>query len=135
MKKARRHSAPTRKPKSKAGTSRLKGYTSPAWERIYLMSVELDAIAADVGLVNRDESSDGFDVADAARELARLAANYNRETNPEGRNAESEKSDWVTVAGRGADLGNMAGENPGAPADAIRPIAHELCYLACDYLF
>ena len=134
-KKARQRSAPTRKAKSKAKPSRLTGYTSPAWERIYLMSVELDAIAADLGLPKRGQSTDSFDVADAAHELARLAANYNHESNPDGRNAEAEQSDWVSVAGLGADLGNMADEKPGTAVDAIRPIAHELCYLACDYLF
>src|SRR5262245_13219946 len=134
-KKARQRSAPKRKPRSKTRPSRPKGYSSPVWERIYLMSVELDAIAADLGLPKRDQSTDSFDVADAARELARLAANYNRKTNPEGRNREAEKSDWVSIAGLGADLGNMAEEKPGAAAAAIRPIAHELCYLACDFLF
>jgi len=134
-KKARQRSAPTRKSKATARSAKPKGYTSPAWERIYLMSVELDAIAADLGLPRRDQSTESFDVADAARELARLAANYNRETNPDGRNAEGEKTDWVSVAGLGADLGNMADEKPGAAANAIRPIAHELCYLACDFLF
>ncbi|HKA08024.1 MAG TPA: hypothetical protein VKD71_12250 [Gemmataceae bacterium] len=134
-KKARRHPAATRKTNLKSKPSQPKGYTSPGWERIYLMSLELDAIAADLGLPERDQPTDGFDVADAARELARLSANYNRDINPDGRNAEAEKSDWVSVAGLGADLGNMADEKRGAPADAIRPIAHELCYLACDFLF
>jgi hypothetical protein len=134
-KKARQRSSAARKRKPKTKSSQPKGYTSPAWERIYLISVELDAIAADLGLPERDQSTEGFDAADAARELARLSANYNRDTNPDGRNAEAEKSDWVSVAGLGADLGNMADENPGAPAESIRPIAHELCYLACDFLF
>jgi hypothetical protein len=136
-KKPHQRSAPTRKTKSKSKPkpSQTKRYTSPAWERIYLVSVELDAIAADLGLPIPSQPSESFDVADAAREIARLAANYNRDTNPDGRNVEAEKSDWVSVAGLGADLGNMADEKPGAPADAIRPIAHELCYLACDFLF
>jgi hypothetical protein len=134
-KKARQRSSAARKPRPKTKATQPKGYTSPAWERIYLMSVELDAIAADLGLPKRDQSTDSFDVADAARELARLAANYNRDANPHGRNAEAEKSDWVSIAGLGADLGNMADEKSGAVANAIRPIAHELCYLACDFLF
>jgi hypothetical protein len=130
------HSRQATANKSKPKPKKPKGYTSAAWERIYLMSLELDAIAADLGLPDRDRRPDGFDVVDAARELARLATNYNRATNPDGRNLEGEKSDWVSVGGIGADLGNMADEEPGRPAaDAVRPIAHELCYLACDFLF
>jgi len=134
-KKAHKRASSTRKPRSRPKSKQPKGYTSAAWERIYLISVELDAISADLGLPERDQPTESFDAADAARELARLSANYNRDTNPDGRNAEAEQSDWVSVAGLGADLGNMADENPGAPGDAIRPIAHELCYLACDFLF
>jgi len=113
-----------------------RGYTSAAWERVDLMSLELAAVARDLGLPERAEATDGFDVADAARELARLASNYNRALNPAGRNAEGEREDWVAVGGLGADLGNMADEGAvGAAADTVRAVAYELCYLACDYLF
>ncbi|HKB01877.1 MAG TPA: hypothetical protein VKD90_06635 [Gemmataceae bacterium] len=113
-----------------------KGYTSPAWERVYLLAVELDAFATDLGLQPRDPDADGFDLADAARELTRLALNHNREANPEGRKPAQEKEDWVAVGGLGADLGNMADEGAvGGAADGVRAVAYELCYLACDYLF
>jgi hypothetical protein len=134
-KKAHKRASSTRKQRSRPKSKQPKGYTSTAWERVYLISLELDAISADLGLPERNQPTESFDAADAARELARLSSNYNRDTNPDGRNAEAEQSDWVSVAGLGADLGNMADENPGAPGDAIRPIAHELCYLACDFLF
>ena len=81
----------------------------------------------------RKLDGDGFDFVDASRELARLASNHDRAINPDGRTADEEKDDWVRVGGLGADLGNMADER--VHADDIRPIAHELCYLACDYLF
>jgi hypothetical protein len=113
-----------------------KGYASPAWERVYLLAVELDAFATDLGLHARDPDADGFDLADAARELTRLALNHNREANPEGRKPAQEKEDWVAVGGLGADLGNMADEGAvGGAADGVRAVAYELCYLACDYLF
>ena len=122
-----------KKPTPKA---RPKGYTSPAWERVYLMALEVEAFAGDPGPPERDGVEDGFDLADAAKELTRLALNQNREANPEGRTAEQEREDWVAVGGVGADLGNMADEGAlGPAADGVRPIAHELCYLACDYLF
>jgi hypothetical protein len=111
-------------------------YTSDAWERIAVLATNLDVIATDLGLHQRQRDPDGFDLADAARELARLAANYNRVENPEGRNLEAEQSDWVSVGGIGADLGNMADEETRADvAERVRAIAHELCYRACDYLF
>jgi hypothetical protein len=113
-----------------------KGYTSAGWERVYLLAVELDAFATDLGLTAKDSGADGFDLADAARELTRLALNHNREANPEGRKPAQEKEDWVAVGGLGADLGNMADEGTvGGAADGVRAVAHELCYLACDYLF
>jgi hypothetical protein len=113
--------------------SKHKGFASPAWERVYLMSLELDACATQLGLKSRKRGDDGFDLVDAARELTRLAHNHHRETNPEGRTPEQEREDWIKVGGVGADLGNMAEEGT-APAD-VRAIAHELCYLACDCLF
>ena len=120
----------------KARSPAAKGYTSAAWERVYLLSVELEAFAQELGLPTRGEESDGFDLADAARELGRLALNHNREANPAGRTADQEKEDWVKVGGVGADLGNMADEGAAGPdADGVRAVAHELCYLACDYLF
>jgi hypothetical protein len=123
-------------PKGKAKPPVSKGYTSPAWERVYLLAVELDAFATDLGLTAKDPDADGFDLADAARELTRLALNHNREANPEGRKPAQEKEDWVAVGGLGADLGNMADEGAvGGAADGVRAVAHELCYLACDYLF
>jgi hypothetical protein len=111
-------------------------YTSAGWERVFLLSLELTAVAHDLGLPKRAEATEGFDVADAARELGRLASNYDRTVNPAGRNAEREREDWVAVGGLGADLGNMADEGAAGPsADAVRAVAYELCYLACDYLF
>ena len=122
--------------RGKAKLARPKGYTSPAWERVYLLAVELDALAKDLGLDTRQRDPDGFDLADAARELARLAGNHNGAVNPDGRTPAQEKDDWVAVGGLGADLGNMAAEPAyaGVAAD-LRPAAHEVCYLACDYLF
>jgi len=123
-------------PRGNVKTPVSKGYTSPAWERVYLLAVELDAFATDLGRTAKDPEADGFDLADAARELTRLALNHNREANPEGRTPAQEKEDWVAVGGLGADLGNMADEGAvGAAADGVRAVAHELCYLACDYLF
>lgn len=113
-----------------------KGYTSAAWERVYLLAVELDAFAAELGLRPKGPDAEGFDLSDAARELTRLALNHNREANPEGRKPAQEKEDWVAVGGLGADLGNMADEGTTGPAaDGVRAVAYELCYLACDYLF
>src|SRR5207237_1832685 len=113
-----------------------KGYTSAAWERVYLLSVELDAFAQELGLPDTKSEDEGFDLADAAREAGRLALNHNREANPGGRTAAQEKDDWVAVGGLGADLGNMADEGAVGPAaDGVREVAYELCYLACDYLF
>jgi hypothetical protein len=127
--------------KKAVGTGRRKagppkGYTSAAWERVYLLSLELDAFAEELGLRHKDQEGDGFDLADAAREVSRLALNHNRDANPEGRTAAQEKDDWVAVGGLGADLGNMADEGAvGTVADGVREVAYELCYLACDYLF
>jgi hypothetical protein len=113
-----------------------RGYTSPAWERVYLMSMELAAVAKDRGLPDAKPESEGFDVADAARELARLATLHDRAAHPEGRTPAQEREDWIAVGGIGADLGNMADEEGrSAAADGLRDIAHELCYLVCDYLF
>jgi hypothetical protein len=120
--------------KAKAGPPR--GYASTAWERVYLLSVELDALAKDLGLPDPVPEAEGFDLADAARELNRLALNHSREANPDGRTTAQEKDDWVSVAGVGADLGNMADEGAvGRAADGVRAVAHEVCFLACDYLF
>ena len=121
---------------SRSRGTRPKGYSSPAWERAYLLSVELDALAKDLGLDAGEPDPEGFDLADAARELARLAGNHNRTVNPDGRTPAQEKDDWVAVGGLGADLGNMADEPAyAAVADDLRAAAHEVCYLACDYLF
>jgi hypothetical protein len=122
------------KRKARAGPPR--GYTSAAWERVYLLSVELDAFAKDLGLPDHVPEAEGFDLADAARELTRLALNHSREANPDGRTPAQERDDWVSVAGVGADLGNMADEGAvGRAADGVRAVAHELCFLACDFLF
>jgi hypothetical protein len=133
--------APARRP-AKAGGRGARaaagpmGFASVAWERVYLLSLELAAVARDLGLPARAETTDGFDLADAARELGRLASNYDRTVNPAGRNAEGEREDWVSVGGLGADLGNMAGEGAlGGATGPVRVVAHELCYLACDSLF
>jgi hypothetical protein len=123
-------------PKGTPPVAAPKGYTAPAWERVYLLAVELDAFAKDLGLHPRDPEAGGFDLADAARELTRLALNHNRQANPDGRKPAQEKEDWVAVGGVGADVGNMADEGAvGGAADGVRAIAHELCYLACNYLF
>jgi hypothetical protein len=122
--------------KKAGGKAAPKGYASAAWERVSLLSVELDALARDLGLHARKRDPDGFDLVDAARELARLAGNHNRNVNPDGRTTGQQKEDWVAVGGLGADLGDMADEGAvAAAADGVRPIAHELCFLACDYLF
>jgi hypothetical protein len=103
---------------------------------VYLLSLELDAFAEDLGQRHKAPEDDGFDLADAAREAGRLALNHNREANPGGRTAAQEREDWVAVGGLGADLGNMADEGAvGAAADGVREVAYELCYLACDFLF
>jgi hypothetical protein len=110
--------------------------TSAAWERVYFLSVELDALARDLGLHKRERDPDGFDLMDAARELARLAENHDRARNPDGRTPAQEKDDWISLAGVGADVGNMAGEAAYAgAAGGVRAAAYELCYLACDFLF
>ena len=120
--------------KPKAGPPR--GYTSAAWERVYLLAVELDAFAQDLGRPDRGPEAEGFDLADAARELTRLARNHSRAANPDGRTPAQERDDWVSVVGVGADLGNMADEGAvGRAADGVRAVAHELCFLACDFLF
>ena len=109
---------------------------SPAWERVDLLSVELAALATGRGLDARGRDPEGVDVAEAARELARLAGNHNAAVNPGGRTAAQERDDWVAVGGLGADLGNMADEPAYAGvADDLRAAAHEVCYLACNYLF
>ena len=42
----------------------------------------------------------------------------------------------IALAGVGADLGNMSEESESSSAmHSVRAIAHEVCYLACDYLF
>jgi hypothetical protein len=134
--KERREPAPTGRPKGKSKAASPKGYASAAWERVYLLSLELDALAKGLGQHAKGPEADGFDLADAAKEVGRLAMNYNREANPRGRPAAGEKDDWVAVGGLGADLGNMADEGAlGAAADGVREVAYELCYLACDYLF
>jgi hypothetical protein len=103
---------------------------------VYVLSVQLDAVAQDLGLHDRERDPDGFDLADAARELARLARNHDLGATPEGRTAAQEKDDWISLAGVGADVGNMAGESVYARIGGdVRAVAHELCYLACDYLF
>jgi hypothetical protein len=113
-----------------------RAYTSDAWERVYLLSVQLEALARDLGLHRRERDPDGFDLADAASELARLAANHDRAVNPDGRTRAQEKDDWISLAGVGADVGNMAGEAAyAAVAGGVRAVAFELCYLACNYLF
>ncbi|HVK11710.1 MAG TPA: hypothetical protein VM597_23260 [Gemmataceae bacterium] len=123
------------KPKSPAAPAE-RGYTSPAWERVYLMSMELAAVAKDRGLPDPGAESEGFDVSDAARELARLATLHDRAATPAGRTPAQEREDWIAVGGVGADLGNMADEEGrSAGTDGLREIAHELCYLVCDYLF
>src|SRR5262245_23648299 len=119
----------TRKGSAKAKKPRKADFTSDAWERVSVLAMNLEVVATDLGLHERTRDPDGFDLADAARELARLASNYNRVANPEGRNAEAEKSDWVSVGGIGADLGNMADEETREDvANRLRAVAHELCY-------
>jgi hypothetical protein len=129
-------SAPSKSQPKAAVQPAARGYTSPAWERVYLMSMELAAVAKDRGLPEGAAEGEGFDVADAARELARLAALHDRAITPEGRTPAQEREDWVAIGGIGADLGNMADEDTkSVGADGLRDIAHELCYLTCDYLF
>jgi hypothetical protein len=112
------------------------GYSSAAWERVSVLSAQLDVLARDLGLHDRDRDPDGFDLVDAAREFARLAGNHDRARTPEGRTRAQERDDWVAVGGLGADLGNMAGEAAHAGvARSVRAVAHEVCYLACNYLF
>lgn len=127
----------TPKAAAKAGPkTAARGHTSPAWERVYLMAMELAALAKDRGLPESHPEAEGFDVSDAARELARVAALHDRAVTPGERTPAQEKEDWVAVGGVGADLGNMADEEGrSAAADGVREIAHELCYLVCDYLF
>src|SRR5438552_1925895 len=100
------------KPVRAARRSLPKGYTSPAWERVSLLAVELAALAHDLGQTDRTAETEGFDVADAARELGRLATNHDRSTTPTDRTTEQETEDWIAVGGLGADLGNMADEGP-----------------------
>ena len=134
--KTRRKAASPSRARKRGKAGPPKGYTSAAWERVYLLSLELAAFARDLGLPDRDPEADGFDLADAAREAGRLALNHNREATPDGRTAAQEKDDWVAIGGLGADLGNMADEGAlGAAADGVREVAYELCYLACDHLF
>ena len=130
--------APTvkRQTKSPAAPPAERGYTSPAWERVYLMSMELAAVAKDRGLMEAPADSETFNPSDAARELARLATLHDRAVSPEPRTPVQEREDWIAVGGLGADLGNIADEEGRvAAADGLREIAHELCYLVCDYLF
>jgi hypothetical protein len=134
--KAKGKPAPASPKKGKARATTPKTYSSPAWERIHLLSVELDAFARGLGMNAKKRDPDGFDLADAARELARLASNHNPDVNRDGRTTEQEQEDWVTVGGVGADLGNMADEGTLAKAgNGVRQIAHELCFQACDFLF
>jgi hypothetical protein len=126
---------PKPKPKAKSPIP-VKGFDSPSWERVYLLSLELELIARELGQLSGQHDDEGFDLVDASRELARLASNHNRDNNPAGRTAEQENEDWITVAGLGADLGNMSEESGSSAAmHSVRTIAHEVCYLACDYLF
>ena len=128
--------APKTRAKTKAKPAAPKAFTSPSWERVYLLALELQLIANDLGQLEGTHNDEGFDLVDASRELSRLASNHNRETKPEGRNAEQENEDWIAVAGVGADLGDMAQESESSNAmHSVRAIAHEVCYLACDYLF
>ena len=132
----KRKAAPKSRAKPKAKPAASKDFTSPSWERVYLLALELNLIAADLGQTQGNHNDEGFDLVDAARELSRLASNHNRETNPEGRTAEQENEDWIAIAGVGADLGDMAQESESSSAmHSVRGIAHEVCYLACDYLF
>jgi hypothetical protein len=122
--------------KGKTTAKPPKAYTSSAWERVYVLAVKLDAFAKDLRLPDRGPDAEGFDLTDAARELTRLALNHNREANPDGRTQAQEKDDWVSVVGVGADLGNMADEGSvGQATEGVRAVAHELCFLACDFLF
>lgn len=122
------------KPKTKPAPST--GFTSPSWERVYLLALELESIARDLGQLTGKHDDEGFDLVDASRELTRLASNHNREITPADRTAEQENEDWIALAGVGADLGNMSEESESSSAmHSVRAIAHEVCYLACDYLF
>lgn len=113
-----------------------RAYTSAGWERVAVLAAQLDALAGDLGAHRRGRDPDGFDLGDAARELARLAGNHDPARNPAGRTRAQEKDDWVSVAGVGADLGNMAGEAAYAGvAGGVRAVAYEVCYLACNFLF
>ena len=129
-------------PKKKSAAKALpkpapaKGFDSPSWERVYLLSLELELIARELGQLQGKHDDEGFDLVDASRELARIATNHNRDDHPEGRSTEQENADWIAVAGLAADLGNMAEESESSSAmHSVRTIAHEVCYLACDYLF
>ncbi len=123
-------------PVSKPTKPVAKGYTSAAWERVYLMSLELEALARELGITAENHAEEGFDLTDAAKEVGRLARNHDRNANPATRSADQERDDWVALGGLGADLGNMADDEPNlAAADGTRAIAYELCYLTCDYLF
>jgi hypothetical protein len=111
-------------------------YSSAAWERVSELSVQLDALTRELTMHERERDPDGFDLADAARELARLAGNHDPARNPDGRTPAQEKDDWICVAGVGADVGNMSGEAAYAGvARAVRAVAYEVCYLACNFLF
>jgi hypothetical protein len=128
--------ARTARGRGRGKASSPKGYTSAAWERVYLLSLELAAFARDLGLPDQAPEADGFDLADAAREAGRLALNHSRAATPDERTAAQEKDDWIAIGGLGADLGNMADEGAvGQAVDGVREVAYELCYLACDYLF
>jgi hypothetical protein len=127
---------PSKGGKKPTGTTGLKVYSSPAWERIDRLAMKLDLLAKEIGLHTRERDPEGFDLLDAARELARLAGNHDRARNPDGRTPAQEKDDWVAIGGLGADLGNMAVEPTYAQvSEGVRAIAHEVCYRACDYLF
>jgi len=122
--------------KPKRSPAPAAGFKSPSWERVYLLALELQLIAADLGQTRGKHDDEGFDLVDASRELSRLASNHNRENNPAGRTTEQENEDWILIAGVGADLGDMAQESGSSKAmHSVRAIAHEVCYLACDYLF
>jgi hypothetical protein len=126
----------TRRPKKASPTAKANRYATPAWERVYLLSLELDALAKDLGLHDQKHDPEGFDLVDAARELARLAGNHHPTLNSDGRTPAQTKDDWIAAGGVGADLGNMAAEDAHAKvAQGVRAVAYEVCYLVCNHLF
>src|SRR5690349_4489497 len=79
-----------------ARPAKPRGSMSAAWERVSVLAAQLDVLAGDLGLHRRRRDPDGFDLADAARELARLAGNHDPARNPAGRTRAQEKDDWVS---------------------------------------